>query len=123
MPHFSLICWPNEKPGVFFSTKNKVTSLFFSPVFAYTRYTSPVVFPSVVPFVIHILAPLSTHESPSFLAVVFMPRTSVPTLGSDMHIPPTLEPSHTAGSHFRFWASLPFRAKLLTKSMLCARYA
>ena len=42
------------------------------------------------------------------IITIIMPRTSVPTEGSDMHMPPTAEPSHVAGSHLRFCASLPF---------------
>ncbi len=63
-----------------FSTRNMLMSCRPGPVLAYTRKTSPVVRPSVVPFVIHILAPSILKDDPSAdgTAFVDMPNTSVP---------------------------------------------
>jgi hypothetical protein len=107
MPHLSSIFWPSENPSQPFSTMNMLTSLRLSPVLAYTRYVSPVVSPSSVPFVIHILAPLIDQYSPHAerVAVVRMPSTSVPASGSDMHMPPMVPPTpaHAGGRYLATW--------------------
>mmetsp|Transcript_10811 Transcript_10811/g.26208 ORF Transcript_10811/g.26208 Transcript_10811/m.26208 type:complete len:256 (+) Transcript_10811:392-1159(+) len=118
IPHLSLICCPRVNPLVPFST---IKSERPFSVLAYTRKTSPVVVPSRVPFVIHILVPFRMKSPPSRLARVAMDRTSVPALGSDMHIPPTISPEHARGRNSAFWALEPFLARLFTKRRECAR--
>eukprot|EP01139_Manchomonas_bermudensis_P011204 Amastigsp_a342332_40.p3 type:complete len:161 gc:universal Amastigsp_a342332_40:616-134(-) len=76
----------------------------------------------MVPFVIHILEPLMTKSEPSFRAVVRSASTSVPTLGSDMHMPPMSSPVQAFGRYAFFWASLPLTWRLFTNSIECARY-
>ncbi len=50
-----------------------------------------------MPFVIHIFRPVMEYSSPWRAARVVMPSTSVPTCGSDMHMPPTHSPETTFG--------------------------
>mmetsp|Transcript_57236 Transcript_57236/g.134353 ORF Transcript_57236/g.134353 Transcript_57236/m.134353 type:complete len:235 (+) Transcript_57236:685-1389(+) len=125
IPHLSLICCPRRNPLVPFSTRNRLSPGFCpcSAVWAYTRKASPVVSPSRVPLVIHILEPLITYlDPPSILsALVRIPNTSVPAPGSDMHIPPISSPLHAAGRYLCFCSSVPFRARLLAKSREWAR--
>mmetsp|Transcript_14914 Transcript_14914/g.41086 ORF Transcript_14914/g.41086 Transcript_14914/m.41086 type:complete len:205 (+) Transcript_14914:864-1478(+) len=93
------------------------------PVLPYTKNMSPVDLESKVPFVIHIFDPVKM-KSPlsSVSAFSFIPNTSVPFSGSDMHMPPILDPSSAPGKKRAFCSAFPFWAKLFTNSKLWAKY-
>ena len=87
------------KPGVSVGT----TKPWISPSsLAQTTATS-----AIVPFVIHILAPLRTKLSPSRTAFVSMLPGSLPWLGSVRPKQPIAEPSWRAGSQRALMSSLP----------------
>ena len=77
-----------------------------SPVLAQITATS-----AMDPFVIHILAPLRTHSSPSSTARVIMPPGLEPKSGSVRPKHPMDSPLAIRGSHSRFCASDP-KAKI-----------
>merc|ERR1712166_1008705 len=113
---------PTEKPGVPLSTRKSERSEDFSPVRAYTSTTSPCSVSLTHPLVIHILLPVMMKSSPSSVAVVESPRTSVPAPGSDIHIDPMISPLQARGKYFMHCSGVPFTARLLTKSSECAKY-
>ena len=60
--------------------------------------------------VIHILAPLITHWSPSSRAVVRVDAASDPACGSVRPNAPSASPVVSRGSHWACWAGEPKRA-------------
>ncbi|EAU63761.1 transcription factor Tcf4 variant S9 [Stigmatella aurantiaca DW4/3-1] len=73
-----------------------------SSVLAHTTATS-----AMAPLVIHALAPLSTHVSPSFTARVRMPPGLDPKSGSVRPKHPMRRPWAMPGSNRSFCSSLP----------------
>ena len=57
--------------------------------------------------VVHIFEPLSTHSSPSRMAVVWAPATSDPPVGSERSCIQISSPLRMAGRCWRFCSSVP----------------
>ena len=72
-------------------------------VFAASKNTFP-----CWPFVMNCFVPFMTYSSPSRIALVFMPATSLPPLGSVKAKPPRFLPVARSGSHRCFCSSVPY---------------
>ena len=73
------------------------------------------------PLVIKILLPLSTHPSPSRLAVVRMPATSEPAPGSVMPTAVIVLPAITSGKYLAFCAAVPAWCKCGLAISVCTK--
>ena len=94
-----------EKPFMPFSTrKPRISSL---PVWSSLSLAHTTARSAMVPFVIHILAPLRTYPPPCFTARVIMPLGFEPKSGSVSPKQPITSPFAIFGSHCRRCSSEP----------------
>ena len=101
---------PRENPGASVGTKKADRPLCFLSLSVVAMTTAAC---ASCAFVIQALVPLSTHSSPSSVAVVFAAAASEPFPGSDSPKHPSFSPDANGVSHCAFCSSEP---NLLTGS-------